>query len=491
MKLQICLVLLQIIQSCPILCTPLDDYVNKQDGSYKYEIINTIKVNGFTQYFLNMTSQTWLNPNLVSQSIWFHYLVITIPDKVDTEDFATLYIGSGHNGDPLPTQKDKEVEITLMLALSTGLITAVLKQIPNQPITFSEDPNKKRRTEGGLIAYTWEHFMANTSEPEYLATLPMTKAVVRALDTITAVARKQKGFTIQRFGVVGASKRGWATWTAALVDTRVVVIVPLVLDVLNMKQFLHHMYKAYGGWTFALEDYLVENITQNVDSKEFEQLLTIVDPYSYLERFQRDNISILLINTCGDEFMMPDDNDYFWDKLPGPKYLKMLPNAEHSMIGHEMGTIMNVGSFVLSVINSYKLPVVGWRFENVDNIARVYFTSDVEPIGVTLWYSTTLRENPKRDFRLIAGPDPDNPTPQFIFWEKRSVKNVSKNETFSYMGVINVPTVGWSGCFIEASYELKVNGEIRVFQITSQVNIVPNTFPYADCSGAACKGKLV
>ena len=155
MKLQICLVLLKIIQFCSILCTPLDDYVNKQDGSYKYEIINTIKVNGFTQYFLNMTSQTWLNPNLVSQSIWFHYLVITFPDKVDTEDFATLYIGSGHNGDPLPTQKDKEVEITLMLALSTGLITAVLKQIPNQPITFSEDPNKKRRTEGGLIAYTW------------------------------------------------------------------------------------------------------------------------------------------------------------------------------------------------------------------------------------------------------------------------------------------------------------------------------------------------
>ena len=67
----------------------------------------------------------------------------------------------------------------------------------------------------------------------------------------------------------------------------------------------------------------------------------------------------------------------------------MLTQAEHSMIGHEMGTIMNVGSFVLSVINSYKLPVVGWRFENVDDIARVYFTSDVEPVGVTLWHSTT------------------------------------------------------------------------------------------------------
>ena len=491
MKLQFCLVIIQIILFCKIKCTPLDEYVNKKDDSYKYEILKTIKVDGFTQYFLNMTSQTWLNPKLVSQSIWFHDLVINIPDKVGTEDFAALYIGSGHNGDSIPTEKDQEVEMTLMLALSTGLITAVLKQIPNQPITFSEDPIKKRRTEDAMIAYTWKHFMTNTSEPEYLARLPMTKAVVRALDTITALAKKQKGLTIKRFGVAGASKRGWTTWTAALVDTRIVVITPLVLDVLNLRQFLHHMYKAYEGWTFALKDYFEENVTENLDSEEFKQLLAIVDPYWYLDRFKRENISILLINTCGDEFMMPDDNLYFWDKLPGPKYLKMLPNAEHSMVGHEIGTIMDIGSFMLSVINDYKLPKVSWRFDNADNIARVYFTSDVEPIGVTMWHSTTLRDNPKRDFRLIAGPDPDNPTPQFIFWEKRTVKDLPKNETFTYMGAVNEPTVGWSGCFIEASYELKIKGEIRVFQISSQVNIVPNTFPYADCSKEGCKGKLV
>ena len=303
--------------------------------------------------------------------------------------------------------------------------------------------------------------------------------------------RNGKGLNIKRFGVAGASKRGWTTWSAALVDTRIVVITPLVLDVLNIREFLHHMYKAYEGWTFAFKDYFEEDVTKDLDSDEFKQLTDIVDPYWYLERFKRENISILLINTCGDEFMMPDDNFYFWNKLPGPKYLKMLPNAEHSMVGHELGTIMDIGSFMLSVINDYKLPEVSWRFENADNIARVYFTSDMEPIEVTLWHSTTLRDNPKRDFRLIAGPDPDNPTPQFIFWAKRTVQDLSKNNTFTYMGSINEPTVGWSGCFIEASYQLRIKGETRVFQVSSQVNIVPNTFPYADCSKETCKGKLV
>lgn len=30
----------------------------------------------------------------------------------------------------------------------------------------------------------------------------------------------------------------------------------------------------------------------------------------------------LLINAGGDEFFMPDDNHYFWDDLPGPKYFR-------------------------------------------------------------------------------------------------------------------------------------------------------------------------
>ena len=469
--------------------TPLDEYVNKKDDTYQFTILKTLKVYGLTQYYINMTSQTWLDPSLVSQSVWFHFMVINIPDQPDSDDFASLYIGSGHNTDKVPDEKDEEVEMSIMLSVSTNLISATLKQIPNQPITFSEDPDIKRRTEDSIIAYTWKHFMQNTSQPDYLARLPMTKAVVRALDTIVSVAAKQKGLTIKRFGVAGASKRGWTTWTAALVDTRIVAIAPLVLDVVNLKPILHHMYRAYDGWTFAFKDYFNTNVTEHMDSPEFDQMLAIVDPYSYFERFTRDNISILLINTCGDEFMMPDDNYYFWDKLPGPKYVKMLPNAEHSMGGHELGTIMDIGSFILSVINNHKLPKVSWKFENENNMARVYFTTDIKPDEVVLWHATTLRDNPKRDFRLLAGPDPDNPTPQFIFWEKKETKFFPRNRT--YMGEINEPEVGWSGCFIEATYGLIIKGQFRVFQISSQINIVPNSFPYADCHGAGCKGKLV
>ena len=42
--------------------TPLDDYVNKYDPTYRYEDTGiTFRGDGFTSYYINMTSQTWLS----------------------------------------------------------------------------------------------------------------------------------------------------------------------------------------------------------------------------------------------------------------------------------------------------------------------------------------------------------------------------------------------------------------------------------------------
>ena len=52
----------------------------------------------------------------------------------------------------------------------------VLFQIPNQPIVFADDPSQRQRSEDALIAWTWHHFITiNSSEPYWLARLPMTK----------------------------------------------------------------------------------------------------------------------------------------------------------------------------------------------------------------------------------------------------------------------------------------------------------------------------
>lgn len=71
-----------------------------------------------------------------------------------------------------------------------------------------------------------------------------------------------QGHIVEDFMVSGASKRGWTTWLVGAVDTRATAIAPIVMDLLNFEKNIAHMFKAYGGWTFAFIDYYNMNITE-------------------------------------------------------------------------------------------------------------------------------------------------------------------------------------------------------------------------------------
>ena len=53
---------LLIVSLQSVYCSPLDDYVNKPDSTYKFEDLGSPdKEDGYTTYYINMTSQTWLS----------------------------------------------------------------------------------------------------------------------------------------------------------------------------------------------------------------------------------------------------------------------------------------------------------------------------------------------------------------------------------------------------------------------------------------------
>ena len=52
----------------PAAGTPLDDYVNQPDNSYEYSALGKpVKMDNYTVYYLNMTSQTWLYCRLMHE----------------------------------------------------------------------------------------------------------------------------------------------------------------------------------------------------------------------------------------------------------------------------------------------------------------------------------------------------------------------------------------------------------------------------------------
>ena len=74
-----------------------------------------------------------------------------------------------------------------------------------------------------------------------------------------------------------------------------IAMMPVVMDELNFVKNIHHHYRAYGGWSFALHDYTELNFTSQVDNPRTQVLMNIVDPFAYRERLTMPK---LVINSC-------------------------------------------------------------------------------------------------------------------------------------------------------------------------------------------------
>jgi len=411
-----------------------------------------------------------------SNPVWQHLLLVCVPNKV-INNYSLLYIEGGTNGDSAPTTVP---DVVAYLCQSTQSIVSHLRQIPNQPIQFEQEG--KDRVEDALIAYTWSHFLNDTSNPTWLARLPMTKAAVRAMDTVTALSKQLGVIPAEKFVVTGGSKRGWTTWTTGAVDKRVVGIYPIVIPVLNMWVNFNHHYQAYGEWSFALGDYLQMNLMSKLNDPIYQKLTAIIDPFEYAYRLTMPKMIVI---ATGDEFFLPDSTRFFYSGLKGVTMLHAFPNAQHSMAGHETDLIMNLETFYLMVMANSSWPTYSSGVQYLANgTAVITVTSVQKPLSVKLWHATTISHT-KRDFRQVICSNRTNPDCiQRVIWLDN---NLDPNIDGSYVATVDPPQQGWKGFMAEIDYILEVPGfGNRELKVTSQVYVVPDTTPFPPC-GEHCQ----
>ena len=420
--------------------TDLDAYVHKDDASFNYVIEKVQEFDGYFVHSIRMNSQNFLQSKDVNKTSWSHWLTVIEPKEVKAET-ALLVISSGDTNDPLPKAQDALIEI----ALASNSLVAELKAIPNQPLKFSDESFD--RWEDAIIAYTWNKFFL-TGETRWPARMAMTKSAIAAMDTIQVVFKRNN---VNSFVVTGASKRGWTTWTAAATDNRVIAIIPLVIDMLNIKPSFEHHWQAYGFWAPAIQDYVDMNTMDWWGSPEAEALFKLVDPYSYKDRYQFPKY---IINAAGDEFFIPTSSQFYYDQLPGEKHIRYVPNVGHSLNGSYI--IEAIASFYISILNSSPRPEYSWNF--LEN-GQIEFTSDNQPSEVKLWWA----DNPSsRDFRLdVIGKS----------WKSKSIKI---NAEGKYISSIDKPEEGWRAYFVEAIY----GSNPLPFIITSEVKVTPDILPF-------------
>lgn len=427
--------------------TALDKYVAAPDPNYKWELVDTIPGEGYTTYVIDLTSQQYLTSAEVDHPIWKHWLTVVKPDHVKS-NVGFLYITGGHIGGKAPVKPDN---MLVSLATATGSVASTLEDVPNEPVTFAGET--KTRSEDAIIAYTWDKYL-RTGDEKWPLRLPMTKSAVRAMDTVSAFCRSDKGgnVSVERFFVAGGSKRGWTTWTTAAVDKRVVAITPFVIDLLNIEKSFEHHYRAYGFWAPAIKDYEAMRIMDWTGTPEYRALMQIEEPYSYRDRLTMPKF---IVNDTGDQFFLPDSSQFYFDDLKGEKHLRYVPNTDHSLKGSDARESMQ--AFYEMVLSGTPRPKYSWKFEK-DGSIRVQTTT--KPQEVKLWQATNATA---RDFRLEKIG---------AVWTSTTLEEKDKG---LYVAKVDKPAQGFTAYFIEMTFP--GIGKVPM-KITTGVRVAPDTLPF-------------
>jgi PhoPQ-activated pathogenicity-related protein len=431
--------------------TALDAYVAAPDSSYHYSLNSTLTGTGYTDYVIDLTSQTWRSASEVDKPVWHHWLQIVVPTTATTTT-AVLEVTGGSNTSGAPTSADG---YGVLSATTLGAITTILPDVPSEPLLFAGETSP--RTEDQIIAYTYNQYL-NGGDANWPLLLPMVKSAVRAMDTTQAFVATLPGGTthVDNFIVTGASKRGWTTWLTPAVDSRVRAIVPYVFDILNFSVNVPHLKDTYvgvtqdivGGYPGAVQDYTNFHIFDRLLTPQGQALGQIVDPFQYIGRPTYLIPKYLVVST-GDQFFVPDSAQFYFHALPGQNYIRYVPNTDHRLNSDAVTGAIN---FEKALLDGAQLPRFSW--DVVDSGTTIQVTTIDTPVTVKMWQAT----NPNnRDLRLeTIGPG----------WTSSILTDQGGGH---FVAHITPPATGATGFLVELTY--MVDGVQLTF--TTQVSTVP------------------
>src|SRR3954447_21157322 len=189
--------------------------------------------------------------------------------------------------------------------------------------------------------------------------LRMTKAAVRAMDTVTSImaGTDAGGVKVEKFVVSGGSKRGWTSWATAAVDPRVSAIIPVSIDTLNVEKAFDHHYRVFGFYSPAVKDYVESGVMDWSGTPEYAKLLAIEDPYSYRDRLTMPKYAI---QAAGDQYFLPDSSRYYFDDLKGEKYLRYIPNTDHGLRNTDARD--SSLAYYQALVTATPRPQFSWKF---------------------------------------------------------------------------------------------------------------------------------
>jgi PhoPQ-activated pathogenicity-related protein len=180
--------------------------------------------------------------------------------------------------------------------------------------------------------------------------------------------------------------------------------------------------------------------------------MKIVEPYEYRARLTMPKF---LISATGDQFFLPDSWQFYWEDLKGEKYLRYVPNADHSLRNSDATASLH--AYYSAIVAGTARPDFEWK---VDNAGTIRVTTKTAPQSVKLWQAT----NPDtRDFRLETIG---------AVWRETVLQPKSKGK---WEAKVDAPQKGYTAYFVELTYP---SGGKHPFKFTTGVKVVPDRLPH-------------
>jgi len=485
----------------------LKQYVDRPDAAYSWRdshmrLQGSVGGAEWTAALLQMTSQTWL-PDEVSPSSWNHSLVVISPKNVSQTGWCFLYVAMGFYGssgaDKAVDASNPDVQAAAEIAVSVGIPAAVLFNVPAELLTFKSSASQGPLVEDGMLSHSWALFGRQPfglgpwrPDPRLLLELPMTKAVVRAMDSIGDFADYGSVPGISgklQFAVLGTSKRGHLCWHAASVDARVKAIVPIA-KALNMQGFLNLSQSELGGLPQAAKDYAQAGVLEHLeDTPQGRWFINITDAYAYRERFA--GLPKLVINAANDEFFVPDHTRVWWPALPDPKWHLMIPNSGHIGGGQQVRRLAEpISAFLSGLVHSEdskdasKVPQLAWNIQKTGALTAKLDKTSPAPSEVVFWQATTC-DSQRRDFRLHNADRGETCRKcgyegwygcvnEAVTWNSSTLQE-REHRSFVWEASVSAPADGrWTAFFLTFHWPTGL-------RLSTEVSVVPVTFPFPNC----------
>ena len=400
----------------------LKQYIHNNDKSFAWEVRDSLATADATAYRLRMQSQRWRDFD------WIHELVVIVPNRL-TNDEALLHISGGSadekTGEPNYHNWDNSTIKSLTdIATRCEAVTAILWQVPRQPLYGG-------KYEDELVSYTFHNYQ-NDKDQTWPLLFPMTKSAIRAMDAIEEFSSKRAlAVKPERFVTNGISKRGWTTWlTAASEDKRVVAIAPMVIDILNMPVSVPYQRHMFGSYSIQIQDYVNLGLTEEVVSDAGKELVAMIDPYSYRDKYTMPK---MLFFGTNDEYWTVDAVKNYIDGIPGEKYISYTTNAGHGQ-GDMKAAYNALEAFFRQTIDGMEYPKFDYKIKEGKGSATLTIKADKHHLEeVILWEA----ESENKDFRKC----------KFVPSEQ-GIAHTGKAKV-----MINYPKTGYKAFLVMAKYK--------------------------------------